>query len=123
MATLKYSRQRESIKEFLTGRTDHPTADFVYENMFAEYVHHSAAAGAHKVTMGNGAGIESVCSAKAGKLLYFTQISEKREVSVYSEHIDKSLESIAADFKDGQISDYKARFFGICKECLKEESH
>ena len=33
MATLKYSRQRESIKEFLTGRTDHLTADFVYENM------------------------------------------------------------------------------------------
>ena len=26
-------------------------------NMYAEYVHHSAAAGAHKVTMGNGAGI------------------------------------------------------------------
>ena len=46
-------------------------------NMFAEYVHHSAAAGAHKVTMGNGAGIESVCSAKAGKLLdvYKRQVS------------------------------------------------
>ena len=46
-----------------------------------------------------------------------------RVMDVFSEHIDKSLESIAADFKDGQISDYKARFFGICKECLKEESH
>ena len=33
MATLKYSRQRESIKEFLRSRTDHPTADVVYENM------------------------------------------------------------------------------------------
>ena len=33
MATLKYSRQRESIKEFLRTRTDHPTADVVYENM------------------------------------------------------------------------------------------
>lgn len=33
MATLKYSRQRESIKEFLQTRTDHPTADVVYENM------------------------------------------------------------------------------------------
>ena len=33
MATLKYSRQRESIKEFLRNRTDHPTADVVYENM------------------------------------------------------------------------------------------
>ena len=27
MATLKYSRQRESIKEFLMTRKDHPTAD------------------------------------------------------------------------------------------------
>ena len=33
MATLKYSRQRESIKEFLMTRKDHPTADVVYENM------------------------------------------------------------------------------------------
>ena len=33
MATLKYSRQRESIKEFLRTRKDHPTADVVYENM------------------------------------------------------------------------------------------
>ena len=33
MATLKYSRQRESIKEFLMTRKDHPTADVVYENI------------------------------------------------------------------------------------------
>ena len=33
MKTLKYSRQRESIKEFLQGRTDHPTADTVYTNI------------------------------------------------------------------------------------------
>ena len=33
MSSLKYSRQRESIKEFLMSRTDHPTADVVYENM------------------------------------------------------------------------------------------
>ena len=33
MAALKYSRQRESIKEFLMSRKDHPTADMVYENM------------------------------------------------------------------------------------------
>lgn len=33
MATLKYSRQRESIKEFLMTRTDHPTADTVYHQL------------------------------------------------------------------------------------------
>lgn len=31
MKTLKYSRQRESIKAFLHERTDHPTADTVYQ--------------------------------------------------------------------------------------------
>ena len=31
MATSKYSHQRESIINFLTGRTDHPTADAVYQ--------------------------------------------------------------------------------------------
>lgn len=37
MAGLKYSRQREAIKEFLDTRTDHPTADTVYENIREAY--------------------------------------------------------------------------------------
>ena len=31
--SLKYSRQRESIKKNLLQRTDHPTADMVYEDI------------------------------------------------------------------------------------------
>lgn len=31
MATSKFSHQREAIINFLTGRTDHPTADVVYQ--------------------------------------------------------------------------------------------
>ena len=37
MAGLKYSHQRESIKEFLMTRRDHPTADVVYDNMKTIY--------------------------------------------------------------------------------------
>ena len=37
MASLKYSRQRESIKEFLMTRTDHPTADTVYLHIKEEF--------------------------------------------------------------------------------------
>lgn len=33
MKILKYSRQRESIKECLAGRTDHPTADIIYTEL------------------------------------------------------------------------------------------
>ncbi|KAB1435891.1 Fur family transcriptional regulator [Candidatus Galacturonibacter soehngenii] len=37
MQTLKYSRQREAIKEFLMSRNDHPTADTVYTNIRQEF--------------------------------------------------------------------------------------
>ena len=33
MAALKYSRQREMIKEFLMTRKDHPTADIIYTDI------------------------------------------------------------------------------------------
>ena len=34
---LKYSRQREAIKEFMMSRKDHPTADSVYMHIRDEY--------------------------------------------------------------------------------------
>ena len=37
MKTLKYSRQRESIKTSLMNRTDHPTADALYLSIREEY--------------------------------------------------------------------------------------
>ena len=37
MATLKYSRQRESIREFVMNSREHPTADTVYAGIKAEF--------------------------------------------------------------------------------------
>ncbi len=37
MAALKYSRQRESIKNYLCGREDHPTADMIYTGIRREF--------------------------------------------------------------------------------------
>lgn len=37
MKTLKYSRQRESIKASLSKRTDHPTADMIYTDIREEF--------------------------------------------------------------------------------------
>ena len=39
MATLKHSRQRDCIKEFLMSRCDHPTADMVYAHVKEEFPH------------------------------------------------------------------------------------
>ena len=37
MPALKYSRQREAIKNFLMTRKDHPTADVVYSSVRHDY--------------------------------------------------------------------------------------
>jgi len=37
MPALKYSRQRESIKNFLMSRYDHPTADTIYMSVRQEF--------------------------------------------------------------------------------------
>ncbi len=37
MATIKRSKQREAIKNFLYSRDDHPTAEVVYNNVIKEY--------------------------------------------------------------------------------------
>ena len=37
MAALKYSRQRECIKNYLRGREDHPTADMIYSSIRREF--------------------------------------------------------------------------------------
>ncbi len=37
MSVHKYSRQRECVMQFLSGRTDHPTADIVYDNVRKEF--------------------------------------------------------------------------------------
>lgn len=34
---IKYSRQRESIVNFLASRTDHPTAETIYQNIKKEF--------------------------------------------------------------------------------------
>lgn len=39
MSTLKYSRQREAIKEYLNSTYSHPTADTVYTHVREEFPH------------------------------------------------------------------------------------
>jgi Fur family peroxide stress response transcriptional regulator len=39
VSMLKYSRQRESIKNFLMTRQDHPTAETIYQNIRMDFPH------------------------------------------------------------------------------------
>ena len=116
----------------LLALTVHHTADFVYENMKQIYPNISLGTVYRNLSLLADLGeIQKLSSfggadrfdARTAPHCHFMCTRCGKVMDVFSEHIDKSLENIAADFKDGQISDYKARFFGICNDCLKEESH
>lgn len=131
MATLKYSRQRESIKEFLTGRTDHPTADFVYENLKQIYPNISLGTVYRNLSLLADLGEIQKLSSFGGADRFDACVTPHyhfmctkcgKVMDIFSEQIDQNLENIASNFTGGQISDCKARFFGLCQDCLNEES-
>ena len=128
MATLKYSRQRESIKEFLMTRKDHPTADVVYENMKKIYPN---------ISLGT----------VYRNLSLLSEIGEIQKLSNFSgaDHFDgcvtphchfmcqkcgqildldmddmSDLVTKASEKFSEKITGYDLRFFGICEKCLNK---
>lgn len=129
MATLKHSRQRESIREFLMGRTDHPTADVIYENMKKQYPNISLGTVYRNLSLLTELG-EIQKLSNFGGADHFDGRTDPhfhflcRECGgvrdIEAEGADEVLDSAAAGFKGGQVLGYHARFYGICEDCLKK---
>ena len=126
MATLKYSRQRESIKEFLITRKDHPTADVVYENMKKIYPNISLGTVYRNLSLDIGE-IQKLSSfggadhfdgcvtphchfmcQKCGQILDL-------DMDDMSDLVTKASEKFSE-----KITGYDLRFFGICEKCLNK---
>ena len=128
MATLKYSRQRESIKEFLITRKDHPTADVVYENMKKIYPNISLGTVYRNLSLLSDIGeIQKLSSfvgadhfdgcvtphchfmcQKCGQILDL-------DMDDMSDLVTKASEKFSE-----KITGYDLRFFGICEKCLNK---
>ena len=128
MATLKYSRQRESIKEFLITRKDHPTADVVYENMKKIYPNISLGTVYRNLSLLSDMGeIQKLSSfggadhfdgcvtphchfmcQKCGQILDL-------DMDDMSDLVTKASEKFSE-----KITGYDLRFFGICEKCLNK---
>ena len=128
MATLKYSRQRESIKEFLRNRTDHPTADVVYENMKLIYPNISLGTVYRNLSLLADLGEIKNLSSFAGadhfdgrteRHCHFMCTRCERIMDLESEGIHHIMELAGENF-GVKITDYSARFFGLCEDCLRE---
>lgn len=128
MATLKYSRQRESIKEFLMTRKDHPTADTVYVHMreifpnislgtvYRNLALLSDLGEITKIATGDGA---DRFDANTIPHNHFLCTNCHRVIDLEMKNIDYIMETASQNFP-GQIKGYTAHFYGLCEECIKK---
>ena len=128
MKTLKYSRQRESIKANLMSRHDHPTADALYASIREEFpnislgtvyrnlnflVEHDEA-----LRLDCGDGFDHFDGNTHPHNHFFCK-SCGRIIDLKMDKIDH-IDLIAAAGFDGRIDDHIIYFRGICKDCLEK---
>ena len=128
MATLKYSRQRESIKEFLITRKDHPTADVVYENMKKIYPNISLGTVYRNLSLLSDIGEIQKLSSFGGADHFYGCVTPHCHFMCQKcgQILDLDMDDMsdlvtkASEKFSEKITGYDLRFFGICEKCLNK---
>lgn len=128
MANLKYSRQREAIKEFLSSTTEHPTADTVYLHVRREFPRISLGTvyrnlnlladigEAVKITTPDGGDRFDITTSPH----YHVLCTDCGKVIDLDMEILDSINKLAEDCFHGTIHSHTALFYGTCEDCLKK---
>ncbi len=127
---LKNSKQREAVLEYLKGRTDHPTAEQIYDavkkdfpriSLGTVYRNLSVLSEQHliqKIVCENGDSYRfdynmmphsHFSCTKCGKILDFQAFDRSTEVQELEEKLHV------------RVSDEKTVYYGLCAECAAEE--
>lgn len=122
---LKYSRQRQLIKDFLMTRKDHPTADAVYMNVRREYPNISLSTVYRNLSLLTDLGEIKRLQVGDGVDHYDADTSQHYHVictecgsvtDLKVNDIERILNIAGQDF-DGQIQGHVTYFYGICRNC------
>ncbi len=128
MASRKYSRQREAIRQFLAGRTDHPTADTIYTSLREEYPNLSLGTVYRNLAVLADMGEIQRINTGIGPERYDGRVSEHqhfictrcgRVFDVTSANTDELIR-IAAGSCPGKIDFCTTNFYGICDDCQED---
>ena len=127
---LKYSRQREAIKEFMMTRKDHPTADIVYMNVRKEFPNISLGTVYRNLTllsdMGEllrlrvGDGVDHFDATTTPH--YHFICTDCGAVTDLELPIMHSIDTVADESFGGRIDGHVTYFYGTCEHCLKKTS-
>ena len=131
MATLKYSRQRASIKEYLSNTREHPTADTVYLHVREEFPNISLGTvyrnlnlladigEAIKISTPNG-GDRFDGRTDPHYHVVCTCCGNVSDLEMSEEQIHY-INQLANDNFDGSIESHTTLFYGICAECANKK--
>lgn len=125
---LKYSRQREAIKNFLMTRHDHPTADVVYSNVRTEFPNISLGTVYRNLTLL--ADLGEISRLRVGDGVdhfdadthphYHFVCNECGSVTdLETEGIDHVLEAASRHF-DSLVQGHVTYFYGLCPHCMQK---
>ena len=128
---IKYSRQREAIKEFMMTRKDHPTADVVYMNVRKEFPNISLGTVYRNLTLLSDMG-ELLRLRVGDGVDHFDATTESHyhfickdcgAVTDLELPIMHSIDQVAGEGFKGQITGHVTYFYGTCEHCLKTFSN
>lgn len=124
MAVLKYSRQRESIKNYLCGRSDHPTADMIYTSIRKDFPNISLGTVYRNLSLLVELGeIQKITSDGADRFDARTDHHHhficRRCGSVMDLEVPVSdpVPQVRELWGEGEIDECRMEFYGICKSC------
>ncbi len=125
---LKYSRQREAIKERMMGRTDHPTADTIYMEVRNEFPNISLGTVYRNLTLLSEMGEIARLNVGDGAEHFDPNTSPhchfvcKECGCVQDLGLDNitHLVEMASESFDGKINGSVTYFYGICGKCLRQ---
>lgn len=127
--TLKYSRQREAIKNFLLTRKDHPTADVVYSHVREEFPNISLGTVYRNLTLLSDLG--EILRIRVGDGIdhfdatvvphYHFICTECGSVIDLDLDTLTQINEIADASFDGKIAGHVTYFYGTCPHCTKND--
>ena len=124
MVALKYSRQRESIKNFLCSSEDHPTADMIYTNIRKEFPNISLGTVYRNLSL----------LVELGEIKKITTDGADRfdaRVTPHSHFIcrrcgclldmtvslENPVEQVNSQWNYGDVEECRMEFYGTCNQC------
>lgn len=129
MATLKYSRQREAIKQYLANTKAHPTADTVYMHIREENPNISLGTVYRNLNLLTDLGEVMKISCADGsdrfdgnpKPHYHFHCKVCGRVDDLEMELFEQVDEVAKTVYPGRIEGHILSFYGVCAECCKNE--